>query len=50
MKIFKNVQKLILKKKEIFFKSRDSFSFMKNFTMNSNFNEINKFDHVTLRN
>ena len=33
-----------------FFKSRDTDSLIKNFTSNSNFNELNEFDHVTSRN
>ena len=35
---------------KIFFKSRDDFSLIKNFTSNSNLNELNEFDYVTSKN
>ena len=45
-----NAQKLISENEENFSKSRDIDSLMKNFTSNSNFDELNESDHVTSRN
>ena len=45
-KTFKN----LFLKMNFFFKSRDIDSLINNFTLNSNFNELNEFDHVTSRN
>ena len=45
-----NAQKLIFENEENFSKSRDIDSLINNFTSNSNFNELNEFDHVTSKN
>ena len=42
-----NAQKLIFENEEKIFKSRDIDSLINNFTLNSNFDELNELDHVT---
>ena len=49
-KSIQNVQKLIFENEEKIFRSRDIDSQMKNFALNSNFDELNEFDYVTSRN